>query len=106
MRHRGSAPTEQELRAAVAEFGPLFATGEYFRAHEVLEGPWLRAQQPEKDWLKGLIHAAVALYHHSRRNAHGARVKRASGLRYLEGAPDCWLGLELSTVRDRLERIG
>jgi predicted metal-dependent hydrolase len=103
MENRGTVLAEQELRAAVAEFALLFGAGEYFRAHEVLEGPWLRARQPEKDWLKGLIHAAVALYHHSRGNAHGARVKRATALRYLEGVPDCWLGLELSTVRGRLE---
>jgi predicted metal-dependent hydrolase len=105
MGDRAKVLTEQELRAAVAEFASLLGAEEYFRAHEVLEGPWLRARQPEKDWLKGLIHAAVALYHHARGNAHGARVKRASALRYLEGAPECWLGLELSGVRGRLESM-
>ena len=105
MRER-EIPTEQELQAAVREYGSQFEAGKYFQAHEVLEALWLRARQPERDWLKGLIHAAVALYHHSRLNAHGARVKRASALRYLEGAPECWLGLELSGVRGRLEGIG
>ena len=46
MGDRAKVLTEQELRAAVAEFASLLGAEEYFRAHEVLEGPWLRARQP------------------------------------------------------------
>lgn len=74
---------EAQVRTAVAEWAALFNAGRYFEAHEVLEHPWLHAREPEKTLLKGLIHAAVALYQYVRGNGHGARVKYASCTRYL-----------------------
>lgn len=91
-----------EVHAAVERWAELFNRGEYFEAHEVLETPWLHAREPEKTVLKGLIHAAVALYQYSRGNAHGARVKSASALRYLEGS-DAAFGLDLRELRAALE---
>lgn len=76
---------DAESRQAVIEWAALLNRGEYFAAHEVLEAPWLRAKEPEKSFLKGLIHVAVALLHYRRGNGHGARVKYASAVRYLSG---------------------
>jgi len=75
---------DRETREALRQWVELFNAGRYFEAHEVLELPWLREVEPRKTLLKGLIHAAVALYHYGRGNGHGARVKYASCARYLE----------------------
>lgn len=81
----------------------LFNAGEYFEAHEVLEHPWLRAEEPEKTFLKGLIHAAVALYQYRRGNGHGARVKYASCLRYLSAFHPRHGGIEVTELTARME---
>jgi predicted metal-dependent hydrolase len=78
---------DAETRRAVREWRALVNRREYFAAHEALEGAWLRAAEPEKTFLKGLIHLAVALLHYQRGNGHGARVKYASAIRYLAALP-------------------
>lgn len=93
-----------ELQAAVERWAELFNAGEYFEAHEVLEARWMHAREPEKTLLKGLIQAAVALCHYQRGNGHGARVKSASALRYLEG-DDSAFGFDLRDFRSRLEHF-
>ena len=35
---------------------------EYFAAHEELEDAWRAAEPPERDFLQGLVHVAVAWY--------------------------------------------
>lgn len=70
--------------AYLAAWAALFDAGDYHAAHEVLEGAWHRTAGPERDLFKGLLHASVALYHHARGNAHGARTKAASARRYLQ----------------------
>ncbi len=83
----------------------LFNAGEYFEAHESLEGLWLTAQEPEKTFLKGLIHAAVALYQYRRGNAHGARVKCASMFRYLRPYAPTHGGLAVGSLLLDFERF-
>ena len=73
----------EEFAGAIVRWTELFNAGEYFAAHEALEEPWLRAVEPEKTHLKGLIHVAVALHQFRRGNSHGARVKYLSAVRYL-----------------------
>ena len=90
------------LQHPIREWLRLVNDQQFFAAHEVLEGPWLRAAEPERDFLKGLIHVAVALHHCARGNAHGARVKCRSALRYLEGYPDVYGGVDLAGVRSEL----
>jgi len=40
----------------------LIRAGEYFAAHEELEGAWRAAPQEERDFFQGLVHVAVAWY--------------------------------------------
>lgn len=82
-----------------------FNGGEYFDAHEVLESPWLAAQEPGKTFLKGLIHAAVALLHYERGNAHGARVKYASCQRYLRPFGEVTDPVDVRSLLQDLERF-
>lgn len=80
-----------DLHQAIA----LFNAGDYFECHEALEAEWLRAAEPRRSFLKGLLHAAVALHHFRRGNAHGARVKAASAARYLSSYAPCYEGIEV-----------
>jgi predicted metal-dependent hydrolase len=40
----------------------LIRNGEFFAAHEELEDAWRAAEPPERDFLQGLVHVAVAWY--------------------------------------------
>jgi predicted metal-dependent hydrolase len=63
----------------------LFNRGSFFEAHEVLEEEWLRAPRPERFFLQGLIHMAVAWHHASQGNPPGALRQVTKGLRKLAG---------------------
>jgi predicted metal-dependent hydrolase len=95
----------REALEAVDEWRRLVERREFFAAHEVLEAHWLRAAEPDRTFLKGLIHVAVALHHLASGNAHGARVKCRSALGYLEGYPDRYAGLDLPHLRAELEAV-
>lgn len=41
----------------------LLAAGEWFAAHEAFEDAWRAAEPPERDFLQGLVHVAVANHH-------------------------------------------
>ncbi len=49
----------------------LIRAGEHFAAHELLEDEWRAASTPERDFLQGLVHVAVAWYQAERGNAYG-----------------------------------
>jgi len=93
----------EDINIAIAEWARLLDEGSYFEAHEVLEGRWLCADEPEKTFLKGLIHVAVALHHHQRGNKHGARVKYQSAQRYLEPYRPIYRGIDLASLIDQLQ---
>lgn len=96
---------DDAARAALGAWAELFNRGEYFEAHEVLEYPWLHAAEPEKTFLKGLIHAAVALYQYRRGNGHGARTKYCSCVRYLQPALPGFAGCDVAALLTELERF-
>jgi Domain of unknown function (DUF309) len=50
-------------QGALAEGLRLYHAGEFFAAHEAWEGVWLRAQEPEKKFLQGLIQVTAAFHH-------------------------------------------
>ncbi len=83
----------------------LFNAERYYESHEVLERVWLRAEGTDKAVLQGLIQAAAALLHLERGNLIGARSLWAKSQSNLAGAPDRFMGLELTEFRSRLERF-
>jgi uncharacterized protein len=99
---RGSFELEPPILQRAIE---LFNAGRYFECHEVLEEPWLAAAEPERRFLKGLIHAAVSLHHYQRGNAHGARVKASSARGYLESFLPVHAGIDLQALLAELERF-
>lgn len=86
---------ETRFREAVE----LFNSEEFFACHDVLEELWSEALPAERDFLQGLIHAAVALFHFSEGNLGGARKMYSSTLRYLAHAGDISRGIDLMRFR-------
>lgn len=58
---------------ALALARSLVAEGRAFSAHEVLEARWKACHPEERDLWQGLAQLCVALTHHARGNAVGAR---------------------------------
>lgn len=54
----------------IAAFVDCWNRGDFFMAHEVLEGLWIRSRD---EGLRGLIQLSVALHHLERGNLKGAR---------------------------------
>ena len=77
----------------------LFNSEEFFACHDVLEELWSEAVPAERDFLQGLIHAAVALFHFSEGNLGGARKMYSSTLRYLAGAGAVCREIDLERFR-------
>lgn len=80
------------------EFVRLFDGGKYFEAHEVLEEAWRAAEGGDKLFYQGLIQVAVALHHHSRQNASGARTALAAAADKLRKFPGSHRGLDLKKL--------
>lgn len=91
--------------AALAAFLEHYAAGRYFDAHEVLEGAWRRGDDPGMRFLQGLIQWAVALEHHRRGNAHGARALLDRAVGNLAAGPPGSMGLDISACRSAAPRM-
>jgi uncharacterized protein len=61
----------------------LIRAGAYFEAHEELEDEWREAPAPERDFLQGLVHVAVAWYHATRGNKPGCERQLEKAVRRL-----------------------
>jgi uncharacterized protein len=72
-----------------------FNAGRYFDAHEIWEEIWLRSSGDTKLFYQMLIQAAVALHHHARGNARGARGMYENVVGKLERLPSIFMSLDL-----------
>ena len=76
----------------------LFASGEWWEAHEAWEGPWMSATGDERHFVQGLILLAAALHkrwHHgslTHRNYHKAAL-------HLGRLPPGYGGVDLARLR-------
>lgn len=80
----------------------LFNEHEYFACHDVLEEMWGDTLGDDRDFLQGLLHAAVSLFHLSEGNPSGAHKMHGSSLRYLARYPDWYRGIDLAQLRSDL----
>ena len=72
-------PPPLEFPPDMAEFWRLWRAEQFWHCHEALEPIWLRAQEPRKRFLNGLIHGAAATFQARRSNAecsHGVGAAR------------------------------
>ncbi|HTA53004.1 MAG TPA: DUF309 domain-containing protein [Candidatus Acidoferrum sp.] len=86
----------EEFRRGIA----LFNSGKFFESHEVWEESWLKALEPDKTFLQGLIQVAAAFHHHGRGNMRGLRSLLAAGLAKLDQFPEAHRGIGLGKLRD------
>lgn len=92
---RGSAGEErvpEDLvlppRESLEQAQRLLDAGRPFHAHEILEGTWKAAPEPERDLWQGLAQLAVGLTHLLRGNPTGARTLLQRADRRLERYAD------------------
>lgn len=91
---------------ALAEGLRLYDAGEFFQAHEAWESMWLRAPEPEKTFLQGLIQVTAAFHHLQRNNRLGAMLLLQAAQRRLVRYPAAFGGISLGMLRDDIgERL-
>lgn len=83
----------------------LLQAGEFWEAHEALEGSWLTADGIDREFLGGMILLAAALHkarvQDSRR---GGRRNYAKALLHLALVPDEYRGVEVRELEARVHR--
>ena len=72
--------TQRLWNEAVVQFNAQ----EFFACHDLLEEIWSEADEREREFYQGLIHAAVSLFHFGEANWSGARKMYHTTLKYLE----------------------
>jgi uncharacterized protein len=96
-------------QGALAEGLRLYHAGEFFAAHEAWETVWLRAQEPEKMFLQGLIQVTAAFHHLQRNNPQGTALLLRAALGRLERYPaffgDISVAVLCSDIREWLEAL-
>jgi predicted metal-dependent hydrolase len=78
----------------------LIRDGDYFEAHEELEDEWRVAPEPERDFLQGLVHVAVAWLHAERGNRNGCIRQLDKAERRLAAYRPCHRGVDVSAILD------
>jgi predicted metal-dependent hydrolase len=76
----------------------LIRAGAYFEAHEELEDEWREAPAPERDFLQGLVHVAVAWLHAERDNRPGCERQLEKAARRLEPYRPSHRGVDVDRV--------
>jgi predicted metal-dependent hydrolase len=76
----------------------LIRAGAYFEAHEELEDEWRDAATPERDFLQGLVHVAVAWYHAGRGNRPGCERQLEKAARRLAPYRPSHRGVDVDVV--------
>jgi len=109
MKRRGARGTERSRSEAFARGLRQFNARAFWHAHESWEEIWLKAGEPEKTFLQGIIQISAAFYHHQRENLAGTRTLLRRGLEKVEQFPPRHRGLRLEelrrAVRDWLEDL-
>lgn len=82
----------------------LFNTQEFFACHDVLEEIWSETLSDKREFLQGLIHAAVSLFHLTEGNYGGARKMHDSTVRYLSPYRPACSGIELDEFLVQFDR--
>jgi predicted metal-dependent hydrolase len=82
----------------------LIRAGAYFEAHEELEDEWREAPAPERDFLQGLVHVAVAWHHAARENKPGCERQLEKAARRLQPYRPSHRGVDVDRVLTQVAR--
>jgi uncharacterized protein len=86
----------------LAEGVRCYRAGGFFAAHEHWEVVWLQLNNPEKEFLQGVIQMAAACHHLQRGNLAGAHSLLRRALQRFEPHGDHFAGLQLATMRGEI----
>jgi hypothetical protein len=86
--------TTEEL----AEGLRCYRSAQFFEAHEHWESVWLKAPEPEKTFLQGLIQMTAAFHHFQRGNLQGTASLLKQSLRKLEGFADASIQISVASL--------
>lgn len=81
-----------------------FNNGEYFAAHDLLEEVWRETADESKRFLQGLVQLAVAMFHHTRGNAHGAKREFQFATENLSAYRGTYLGVQAGRALSEVAR--
>ena len=87
----------------IPAFAERWDAGDFFMAHEVLEGLWIRRRD---DGLRGLIQLAVALHHIGRGNLRGARTMIERARKRLANPANAPSAIDLKMMDAYAARVG
>ena len=82
----------------------LIRAGAFFEAHEELEDEWRGAPEPERDFLQGLVHVAVAWYQAGRGNRPGCERQLEKAERRLSPYRPKHRGVDIDVVLKNVAR--
>jgi uncharacterized protein len=91
--------TAESEAAAISHGIQLFNSQKFFDAHEAWEAVWLKAKEPDKKFLQGLIQISAAFHHRSRENRKGFESLLRAGLTKIEHAPPNHRGMDFHAIR-------
>jgi predicted metal-dependent hydrolase len=99
----------QTREPLLAEYITLFNDRYFYDCHEVAEDLWIEVAddpdptRPDRDFLRGLIHAATAYQHLFRRNRRGFEARAHSTLQLLANLPAHHHGIAVGRIRENLQ---
>jgi predicted metal-dependent hydrolase len=93
-------PTEYDARYLAGIL--FFNAREFFEAHEVWEDLWADTQGSDHRFYRGLIQAAVGLYHFNNGNTRGAVKLYHSSRAYMQPYPSPHLGLDVTAFWEQM----
>jgi predicted metal-dependent hydrolase len=82
----------------------LARRGEFFAAHEELEGAWRACADDERDFFQGLVHVVVSAYQRDRGRPVAQERQRVKALRRLAAYAPAYRGLDVSLLLAALDR--
>lgn len=95
--------TGPDAEPEITAFAQRWNAGDFFMAHEVLEGLWIRRRD---DGLRGLIQLAVALHHIERGNLRGARTMIERARRRFANPDNGPSAIDLMMMDEYAARVG
>lgn len=92
--NRCAQPASPALLQAVEQFNE----GQYWHAHETLEGLWRGEPDPVRSLYQGILLVGVGLHHLLRGNYHGATTKLRAGMERLTPYAPCCQGINVAAL--------
>jgi hypothetical protein len=90
-----SAEERAALEAGIAQFNDRL----FFECHDTLEEVWSGVRGPSRDFVQGLIQAAVGFYHLGNGNRTGGVTLLRRSLARLERCPAGYAGVRVEPLR-------